>query len=144
VIADLVRVTDDGVFPASREKVWKLIEAHQNNIQAIHPAVKSAKLLRMEGNSAVVEQQYDMNGQATKMVLKVTPSPPDRLTLEFLEGPLTGKMINNYSDVPGGTKVVTECDMNSKFMDDNQVQSTTKQFLSTAFDDDVRYLKTMK
>jgi hypothetical protein len=136
----MVKLTDDGVFPANRAKVWKLIEAHQTDFQTIHPDVKSTKLLRKEGNSNVVEQQYDMNGQPTKMVLKITPSPPEKLTLEILEGPMTGKMVNTYSDVSGGTKVVTECDMKSQLMDDKQLHGTVKQFLDNAFNDDVRYL----
>ena len=138
----MVKVTDDGVFPANRAKVWKLIEAHQTDAPTIHPALKSVKLLRQESNSAIVEQQWDMNGQMARMVAKITPSPPDKLTLEFMEGPMTGKMVNTYSDVPGGTKVVTECDMKSNVMDEKQLEGATRQFLSSAFDEDVRYLTT--
>lgn len=57
-------------------------------------------------------------------------------------GPVTGKMVNTYTEVSGGTKVVTECDMTSKFMDDKQVEGTVRQILNSGFDDDVRYLKT--
>jgi len=138
----LVKVTDDGLFPAPRTKVWKLVEAHQTDLQTIHPGVKSAKLVRQEGNSNVVEQQWDMNGQLTKMVMKLTPNPPEKLTLEILEGPMTGKMVNTYSEVSGGTKVVTECDMKSQFMDDKQLQAAVKDFLNNGFNDDVRYLTT--
>jgi len=138
----LVNVTDDGLFPAPRSKVWKLVEAHQTDLQTIHPGVKSAKLVRQEGNSNVVEQQWDMNGQLTKMVLRITPNPPEKLILEILEGPMTGKMVNTYSEVSGGTKVVTECDMKSQFMNDKQLQDAVKDFLDNGFNDDVRYLTT--
>jgi hypothetical protein len=102
--------------------------------------MKSAKPLNKEGS--MVEQQWDMNGQNVRMVLKVTPAPPDKLTLEFLEGPVTGKMVNTYTEVAGGTKVVTECDMKSQVMDDKQVESTVRQILDNGFADDVRYLNT--
>jgi hypothetical protein len=77
-----------------------------------------------------------------KTILKVTPNPPDRLTLEFLEGPMTGKMVNACSDVPGGTKVVTECDMRSQVINDQQLEGTLRQALGQSFDEDLRYLKT--
>jgi hypothetical protein len=138
----LVKVTDDGVFPVPRAKVWKLLEAHGTDVQTIHPSIKSTKLLRKEGNSEVKEQQVDMNGQTVKLVLKVTPNPPDTLTLEFLEGPMTGKMVNRYTEVAGTTKVVTECDMKSQMMDDKQLEGAVRQFLNNGFDDDLRYLNT--
>jgi hypothetical protein len=83
-----------------------------------------------------------MNGQTAKIVLKITPNPPNTLTLEFLEGPMTGKMVNTYTEVAGGTKVVTDCDMQSKFLDDKQLEGAVKQFLDSGFSDDVRYLTT--
>jgi hypothetical protein len=140
----MVKVIDDGLFPASREKVWRLIQAHQTDIYNIHPSVKSVKPLRKEGDSDVVEQEWDMNGQRSKVVAKFTANPPDRLTIEFLEGPMTGKMVNTYTETSGGTKVVTECDMKSKFMDDKQLEGAVKQFLDNGFSDDVRYLNKMK
>ena len=85
-----------------------------------------------------------MNGQRSKVVAKFTANPPDRLTIEFLEGPMTGKMVNTYTEESGGTKVVTECDMKSKFMDDKQLEGALKQFLDNGFSDDVRYLNKMK
>jgi hypothetical protein len=138
----MVKVTEDGIFPVPRAKVWKLIEAHGTDIQTIHPNIKSTRPLRKEGNSEVNEQQVDMNGQTVKLVLKVTPNPPDTLTLEFLEGPMTGKMVNRYTEVAGTTKVVTEADMKSQMMDDKQLEGAVRQFLNNGFDDDLRYLNT--
>ena len=138
----MVKVTDDGLFPVPRAKVWKLIEAHGTDLQTIHPSVKSFKPLRKEGNSDVVEQQWDMNGQTVKFVLKLTANPPDKLTLDFLEGPMLGKMVNNYTEVAGGTKVVTECDMKSPMMDDKQLEGAVREFLNSGFGDDLRYLNT--
>ncbi len=140
----MVKVTDDGLFPARRDKVWRLIEAHSTDVYNIHPSVKSVKPLRKEGNADVVEQEWDMGGQRVKIVAKFSANPPDKLTIEFLEGPMTGKMDNTYTEVPGGTKVVTECDMQSKFMDDKQLEAAVKQFLDNGFNDDLRYLNKMK
>ncbi len=138
----MVKVTDDGVFNAPRDKVWKLIEAHGTDPSGIHPWVKSAKVLRKEGNSNVVEQQVDMQGRLVKQVLKVTPNPPSTLTLEFLEGPMTGTMVNTYTDVPGGTKVTTVCDMKSLMMKDSELEAAVRQTLNTGFEEDTRYLST--
>jgi hypothetical protein len=136
----MVKVTDTGLFPVSRDKVWQLIQAHSTDPQGVHPSLKSVKPLNKEGNK--VEQQWDMNGQMVKMVLQITPSPPNTLTLDFLEGPVTGKMVNTYTEVSGGTKVVTDCDMKSPVMDDKQVESTVRQIMNSGFDDDLRYLNT--
>jgi len=136
----MVKVTDDGLFPVSREKVWKLIEAHGANFSNIHPAVKSTKPLNKEAN--MIEQQVEMNGQLVRRVVKLTPNSPEKLTIEFLEGPMTGKMVNTYTEVPGGTKVVTECDVKSQMMDDKQLEAATKESLEEAFNEDLRYLNT--
>jgi hypothetical protein len=136
----MVKVTDTGIFPVSRDKVWQLIQAHSTDPQGIHPSLKSVKPLNKEGTK--VEQQMDMNGQTVKIVLQITPSPPNTLVIDFLEGPVTGKEINTYTEVSGGTKVVTECDMKSQVMDDKQVESTVRQMLNSGFDDDLRYLNT--
>lgn len=138
----MVKVIDDGLFPVPRAKVWKLIEAHGPDATVIHPTLKATKPLRKEGNSDVVEQRWEMMGQMVKVVAKFTPSPPDKLTMEFLEGPMIGKMINNYTEVPGGTKIVTECDMKSPMLDDKQLEGAIRQFLDMAFNDDLRYLNT--
>ena len=134
----MVKVKDDGLFPASRDKVWELIQAHQTDAQTIHPRIKSAKQLTENTREMV----WDMGGQSVKVVAKFIPSPPNQLTIDFLEGPMTGKMINTYTEVQGGTKVVTECDMQSKFMDEKQLEGAVRQFLIDGFDDDVRYLTT--
>lgn len=140
----MVKVTDDGLFPVKRDKVWRLIEAHATDGSTIHPSLKSQKPLRKEGNSDVVEQEWEMMGQRVKLVTKFTASPPDRLTIEFLEGAMTGSMVNTYSEVAGGTKVVTVCDMQSKLLDDKQLEGAIKQFLNGGFEDDLRYLNKMK
>ena len=138
----MVKLTDDGVFNAPRDKVWKLIEAHATDPSGIHPWIKSAKVLRKEGNSDVVEQQVEMQGRLVKQVLKVSANPPSTLTLEFLEGPMTGRMVNTYTDVPGGTKVTTVADMKSPMMKDSELEAAVKQTLNTGFEEDSRYLAT--
>lgn len=136
----MVKVSDDGVFPVSRDKVWRLIEAHGTNLQEVHPSVKSVKPLDKE--MTTFEQTREINGQTVKMVIKITPNPPDKLTLEFLEGPMTGKIINTYTEVSGGTRVVSECDMRSSIMDDTQLEGAIRQTLNSGFEDDLRYLNT--
>ena len=90
----------------------------------------------------MLEQQVEMNGQLVRRVVKLTPNPPENLTVEFLEGPVTGKMVNTYTEVPGGTKVVTECDVKSQMMDDKQLEAATKKNLEDVFNEDLRYLNT--
>ncbi len=137
-----MKVTDEGVFNVPRAKVWELIQAHATDASGIHPWIKSRKTLRKEGNAEVMEQQAEMQGQLVKQVLKVSANPPSTLTLEFLEGPMTGTMVNTYTDVPGGTKVTTVCDMKSPMMKDSELEAGVRQFLNTGFEEDTRYLAT--
>jgi hypothetical protein len=55
---------------------------------------------------------------------------------------MTGKIVNTYTEVSGGTKVVSECDMKSPMMDDKQLEGAVRQTLNNGFDDDMRYLNT--
>ncbi len=134
----MVKVTDDGLFPVTREKVWRLLEAHGTDLLNIHPNIKSVRPLDKEGTT--IETMRDMNGQLVRTVLRITQSPPDKVTLDFLEGPMTGKMVNTYTEVAGGTKVVTECDMTSKTMNDEQLASAIRQTLNDGFNEDMKYL----
>ncbi len=136
----MVRVTDDGIFPVSRDKVWRLIEAHGTDLQGIHPDVKSVRPLDKE--MTTFEQTREVNGRTVKTVLRVTPNPPNQLTLEFLEGPMTGRIVNTYTEISGGTKVVSECDMKSSVMDDRTLEGAIRQTLDNGFEDDLRYLNT--
>jgi hypothetical protein len=70
----MVKVTDDGLFPVSRDKVWQLIEAHGKDLRNVHPDIKSTKPVDKE--MTTFEHIRDMNGQTVKTVLRVTPSPP--------------------------------------------------------------------
>ena len=92
----------------------------------------------------MVEQLWDMDGQNVKIVTKFTSNPPEKLTIDFLEGPMTGRIVNTYAEVPDGTRVVSECTIQSQVMDDKQLEGALRQFLSDTFDDDVRYLLKMK
>jgi hypothetical protein len=73
----MVKVIDDGIFPVPREKVWKLIQAHETNGSAIHPNVRSSKQIKKEGNANVIEQQVDMGGQIVRHTLKISANPPE-------------------------------------------------------------------
>lgn len=136
----MVKVTDDGLFPVSRDKVWRLIEAHGTDFKGIHPNVKSVKPLNQEMTK--IEQIREINGRDVKTVIQITPSPPNTLTLDFLEGPMTGKIVNTYTEVPGGTKVVSEVDFKSSMMDDKQLEGAIRQTLNDNFNEDLRYLNT--
>jgi hypothetical protein len=140
----MVKVIDDGIFPVPREKVWKLIQAHETNGSAIHPNVRSSKQIKKEGNANVIEQQVDMGGQIVRHTLKISANPPDSLTIEYLDGPMTGKMVNTYTDVPEGTKVSTVADMTSKIMKDKELEAAIRQLLDKSFNEDLQYLKQMK
>ncbi len=139
----MVRIVDDGIFPAPREKIWRLNAAHAADMAKIHTSVKSVKSVRKEGNSDVMDLERELAGQRFRQVLKFTANPPDTLTVEFLEGPIGGKMVNTYSNDPQGTKVVCVCDVTSGTMNDEQLKSTILQFLDMVYNEDLQYLGKM-
>lgn len=70
--------------------------------------------------------------------------PPEKLTIDFLEGPMTHRIVNTYTEVPSGTKVASDCHIQSQFMNDEQLEATLRQFLNDKFNEDVRYVLKMK
>jgi hypothetical protein len=113
----MVAYEDETVFPAPRDRVWKLLDAHLDDktIGSIHHLIKAQSTVSRSGPDSVVDRTIDARGRLLRSRWKITYRPPDLARWEILdsEGPWAkGTYIENtYSDVPGGTMIHGRGDM---------------------------------
>ena len=118
----MVEYQDDGIFPASRDQVWRLLRAHLDpeGITKIHPRVKSHALVSQDGDSALVRRTIDVRGKLLPSEWRITSRPPEMSRWEIVtsEGPWTaGSWIeNHYTEAPGGTRIQTRGDVKVKVL----------------------------
>lgn len=111
----MARYSDEGVIPISRERLWQFLDLHTraDSITLIHPGVVSQRIITQSESEVVVAREIEFRGTARPNTWKLTSHPPDSLRWEVLEAPQgpmqPGTWVeNHYSDVPGGTRIVTE------------------------------------
>jgi hypothetical protein len=107
----MVAYEDDGLFPATLEALWKLLEAHRDDaaISRVHPQVLSQRTLSRTDTEAIVERTIDAREKPLRSKWRITLHPPDVYRWDILasEGPwAVGNFIENrYSPSPGGTRI---------------------------------------
>ncbi|MGA9840031.1 MAG: hypothetical protein WBF81_00495 [Thermoplasmata archaeon] len=111
----MAKYSDRGVLSVSRSNLWNFLELHtrEDMLPRIHPDVVHQRIVRQSPGEVVVERGIRFRGKVRPNTWKLTSGPPDWSRWEILEapeGPMTkGSWVaNRYSEVPGGTLVVTE------------------------------------
>ncbi len=121
----MVKVEVAGLFPASLDDVWSLLQRHRDDITSIHPAVLSQRILKEEGGVAfrgltaprivVLERTWVLGRRQWTSRWQYTQSPPERFRVELLGGdtPLAvgSHWENVYEPAPGGTRISTEAEI---------------------------------
>jgi len=141
----MVYVEDLGsFFEAPIDKVWKLSQAHQTDLEKIHPDMKDSRTETVSETSNIVSYESDMQGQTIKNKIKITILYPLGMAFEFLEGPMAGSKFFNYY-IPKGnrTGVNVVGDFVSPGMSDEMLKQTVLSFFEHGFNEDVAYLKKM-
>jgi hypothetical protein len=141
----LVFIEDSGsFFEAPIDKIWKLAEAHNKELNKIHPAMKNSKAEMVSENSNIVSYESDMQGQTIKSRIKITTYYPLGMAFEMLEGPLAGSKFFNYY-IPKGnrTGVTVVGEFKSPIMSDEMTKQAVLSFFEHGFNEDVEYLKKM-
>ena len=138
-------VEDSGsFFDAPIDKVWKLSQAHQTELEKIHPDMKNSKSEMISENSNIVSYDTNMQGQTIKNKIKITIHYPLGMAFEFLEGPMTGsKFFNYYTPKGNRTGVTVVGDFTSPSMSDEMLKQAVLSFFEHGFNEDVAYLKKM-
>jgi carbon monoxide dehydrogenase subunit G len=78
------------------------------------PGSESVEVLSREGNTITVRGTGTMEGREVTMTEKWTLYPPEKIELEIFEGPVLGRTIQTYEEVPKGTKVTWSSDIKFK------------------------------
>ncbi len=105
------------VFPAPRDKVWKIFELHlDDTIKGIHPNILSQKIVSEYNGGIIFERTIRSIGRTQRSEWKYQVEPPHKLRWDVVagEGPFAnGSYVQNtYTDVPGGTQITTDGEVN--------------------------------
>jgi hypothetical protein len=109
----MLSYTDESVFPAPRDAVWKLLLAHLDDtaITRIHPLVLGQKTVSRNDALAVVDRTIEVRGKRLASRWAITYKAPEsaRWEIQTSEGPWApGSFLETtYADAPGGTLIRT-------------------------------------
>jgi hypothetical protein len=110
-MARMVESEESDLFPAPRDRLWKLLDAHMDDsmIGRIHPLITSQKTLSKNGDETVLQRTIDVRGKLLTSQWKLTLRPPEFWKYEILasEGPWSegGSVESRYTEAPGGTMI---------------------------------------
>jgi len=139
----MVHVTDDGIFDAPVEKVWKYINDQNGHA---HSAISFTKVLEQKGNSMTAELQVkNPDGTSHMETWKMTMNPPKSHFTEVLAGPTKGsKYTHTYTPMGNKTKVQVDGEFNVQGMDDASAKKAVLSMFEMVFNEDNANLKNYK
>jgi ligand-binding SRPBCC domain-containing protein len=139
----MVHVTDDGIFDAPVEKVWKYINDENGHA---HSAVKFTKVLEQndKGMTAELEVKHP-DGSSHMETWKMTMNPPKSHLTEVLAGPMKGsKYTHTYTPMGNKTKVQVEGDFTGQGMDDASTKKAVLSMFEMVYNEDNANLRNYK
>jgi len=107
------KVTVSRVIKAPREKVWEVASDPKTMLEW-WPGSESVEILSRESNTLTVRGVGTMEGRKATMTETWTLYPPEKIEQEIFEGPIRGRGIQTYEEVPEGTKVTWYSDISFK------------------------------
>lgn len=139
--------SDDGVFDAPVQKVWQLIQAHGEHAQVIHPSIISRKANPQPDGSITLDVTVkDPDGKPMSQRWHMMAKPPYAQSVDFLDGPMKGSWLTT-TYIPEGdkTRAVTAAEWRVQgITDEATLRKMANDFFDNGFEEDQRYLKTMK
>jgi len=137
----MVHIKDEGShFDAPIETVWKFIQADEHGDS--HRGIRNQQMKPLTETSFITTQEQNMNGQWVKTANRITVFPPVAMSIEVIEGPLTGsKMVNVYT--PKGTKTQIDVygDFTSAQIPAAQLEPAVRGNLEAVFNEDSAAIK---
>jgi len=140
----MVRVTDDGVFDAPIDKVWKYVN---DNMLHQHTTFQMTKVLDQKGNVLTVQAEVDNPGEKGRHMesWKFVFNPPKGFDMEYLDGPWKGsRHTHTYTPMGNRTKVDVNGDFRIQGMDDATTKKTVLAYFGQVFGEDSAALKKYK
>jgi hypothetical protein len=152
----MVQVEMKGIFPAPRDKLWKLLRMHPYTGTEIHPMIISQKILSEEGDivykdltykaATILEQEAKgFRGKTWRFTAKAVCSPPEKWRAEVLASDgLIAKgsyWENTYTELPEGTLISTKGEITLKGVPRFLQRWIIRRFLNTLDKEDLDYLR---
>jgi len=109
----LPKVEVSRLIKAPRGKVWE-VAADPESMLKWWPGSKSVDILSRERNTITVRGTGTEGGREVTMTEKWTLHPPEKIEIEIFEGPILGRSIQTFEEVPEGTKVTWSSDIRFK------------------------------
>lgn len=141
----------EGVFDASIDKVWKLVQAHIKEGSKIHPSAKNVVTEMLNDNTFINSWNEEINGPSVKIKAKGTMFYPLGVAFEMMEGPLTGSTYLIYyiprPDNKTGVVLVGEfrsASIDPTVGDEERLRSMVLSTFEKVFYEDCEYLKNIQ
>ena len=101
------------IIKKPREKVWE-VAADPKSMLKWWPGSTSVEILSRNQNTLTIKGTGTEGGREATMTEKWTLYPPEKIEIEVLEGPIRGRTVQTYEEVPEGTKVTWYSDFSFK------------------------------
>jgi hypothetical protein len=141
----------EGVFDASIDKVWKLVQAHLKEASKIHPSAKNVVTEMLDDNTFVNSWYEEINGHSIPIKAKGTMFYPLAVAFEMMEGPFAGSTYIVYyiprPDNKTGVALVGEFRSSSidpTVGDEERLRSMVLSTFEKVFYEDCEYLKNIQ
>ena len=139
----MVHVSDEGVFDAPLEKIWRFLNddtGHQ------HSTIKFSKVLEQSDKGMTSEVEVkNPDGSWRKEVWKMGFNPPKGFSLEVTSGNSKGtKHTHTYTPMGNKTKVVVEGEFFAQGVDDAALRKAALAMFEQVFNEDAEHLKNFK
>ncbi len=141
----------EGIFDASIDKVWKLVQAHVKEGSIIHPSAKNVVTELLDENTFINSWNEEINGQSISIKVKGRMFYPVGVVFEMIEGPFAGStyLIYYIPRPDNRTGVVLAGEFRSLSIDptvgdDERLRSMVLSTFEKVFYEDCEYLRNMQ
>ena len=138
----------EGIFDASIDKVWKLVQAHVKEGSIIHPSAKNVVTELLDDNTFINSWNEEINGQSISIKVKGRMFYPVGVVFEMIEGPFAGStyLIYYIPRPDNKTGVVLAGEFRSLSIDptvgdDERLRSMVLSTFEKVFYEDCEYLR---
>jgi hypothetical protein len=141
----------EGIFDASIDKVWKLVQAHVKEGSIIHPSAKNVVTELLDDNTVINSWNEEINGQSISIKVKGRMFYPVGVVFEMIEGPFAGStyLIYYIPRPDNKTGVVLAGEFRSLSIDptvgdDERLRSMVLSTFEKVFYEDCEYLRNIQ
>ncbi|MEA3198922.1 MAG: hypothetical protein QOE90_350 [Thermoplasmata archaeon] len=139
--------SDDGTFDGPVDKVWKLIQAHNDPKNKIHGSIVSMAS-KPQPDGSVLADVVTLGNDGRSHVnhkWRFTVKPPHTQSVEMVEGPMKGTWFTSvYLPEGNKTRVVTVAEWKVEGVhDEATLKKLANEFFDSGFDEDNKFLRNM-